>query len=335
MRARIAGLAGLVGGLAVAAVGPEVMAQPPAAAKPVWVYAHDLRVRKGGEKDFTKDTAKFGVEFFKDETGGAVVAISQAGDLAVIPGGQAGADKKATWLFAHDLRARKGDEEKFTKDTAKFGVEAFKDTASGRILYVSEKGTIALADAPASVATDKEPAWHHALILKVRGPNEKDFTSAKKFGVEAFKDGNTGGLIYITETGDLACAPAPPQPPEPDQVKAPKALYGLELRVRKADEADFTANTRKVGVEVFRDENTGGLLYISETGSVAAAPSPAEVKSGQGVSWKHAMTLKARPGGVNEFEKASKFGVEVFQDNNTGYLVYASETWSIAVLPKK
>ncbi|HET6574337.1 MAG TPA: hypothetical protein VFG68_12075 [Fimbriiglobus sp.] len=333
MRARYAGLVGLLGVVAVVVGGPEAVGQPPAP-KPVWVYAHDLRVRKGGEKDFTKDTPKVGVEFFKDEAGGALVAVSQVGDLAVIPAGSVGAEKKATWLFAHDLRARKGDEERFSTGTAKFGVEAFKDTASGKILYVSEKATIALANAPSAVASDKEPVWHHALVLKVRGPNEKEWTNARKFGVEAFKDGNTGGLIYITETGSLACLPAPPQPPNPDQVKPPTALYGLELRVRKADEPDFTANTRKIGVEVFRDENTGGLLYISETGSIAAVPAPAQVKSGGGVDWTHAMTLKARPGGVNEFDKANKFGVEVFLDKNTGYLVYAAETGAIAVLKK-
>ena len=149
MRARYAGLVGLVGVVALAA---GAVGQPPAAQKPVWVYAHDLRVRKGGEKDFTKDTPKIGVEVFKDEAGGALVAVTQVGDLAVVPAGQVGAEKKASWLFAHDLRARKGDEERFATSTAKFGVEAFKDTASGKILYVSEKATAALADAPSAVA---------------------------------------------------------------------------------------------------------------------------------------------------------------------------------------
>ena len=69
MRARYAGLVGLVGAMAAIA-GPEAVGQP-AAPKPVWVYAHDLRVRKGGEKDFTPETPKVGVEFFKDEAGGA------------------------------------------------------------------------------------------------------------------------------------------------------------------------------------------------------------------------------------------------------------------------
>ena len=74
MRARYAGLVGLVGAVAVTAVGPEAVGQP-TAQKPVWVYAHDLRVRKGGEKDFTKDTPKVGVEFFKDEAGGALAPV--------------------------------------------------------------------------------------------------------------------------------------------------------------------------------------------------------------------------------------------------------------------
>lgn len=334
MRARKGGFIALAVGLAALVGGPGVSGQP-AASKPEWVYAHDLRVRKGGAKDFDKDTPKIGVEFFKDSAAGALVAISQAGYLAVAPGAPADGEKKAQWLFAHDLRARKGAEEKFTKDTTKYGVEAFKDTGSGRILYVSQAGSIALAPAPEAVGTDKEPVWHHALILKVRGPNEEQFTaSTRKFGVEVFKDGNTGGLIYICDTGAITAAPAPPQPPQPDMVKAPKALYGLTLRVRKSNEADFGPKTKQVGVEVFEDENTGGLIYISETGSIAAAPKPADVKSGQGVSWRHAMTLKARPGGVNEFDKAKQYGVEVFQDNNTGHLIFVSDVGAIAVLAK-
>lgn len=54
--------------------------------------------------------------------------------------------------------------------------------------------------------------------------------------------------------------------------KAPTWLHGLEFRVRKADEKDFTPTTKKWGVEVFKDENTGNLVYISETGSIAVVP---------------------------------------------------------------
>lgn len=55
--------------------------------------------------------------------------------------------------------------------------------------------------------------------------------------------------------------------------KAPKWLHGLEFKVRKAGEADFNKETKKYGIEVFRDENNGNLVYISETGSIAVVPS--------------------------------------------------------------
>jgi len=56
------------------------------------------------------------------------------------------------------------------------------------------------------------------------------------------------------------------------KVKAPEWRHGMELRVRKAGEADFNKDTKKYGIEVFRDENTGNLVYISETGSIAVVP---------------------------------------------------------------
>ena len=36
-----------------------------------------------------------------------------------------------------------------------------------------------------------------------------------------------------------------------------------------------------------------------------------------------------------DFEKAKKYGIEVFEDNRTGNLLFLSETGSIAVLPKE
>lgn len=40
-------------------------------------------------------------------------------------------------------------------------------------------------------------------------------------------------------------------------------------------------------------------------------------------------------GGVTAFDRATKFGVEVFEDPATRYLVYACETGSIAVVGKR
>lgn len=56
------------------------------------------------------------------------------------------------------------------------------------------------------------------------------------------------------------------------EVKAPTWKYGLNTRVRKGDEKSFDANTRKIGLEVYKDENTGNWIYISETGSIAVVP---------------------------------------------------------------
>ncbi len=57
------------------------------------------------------------------------------------------------------------------------------------------------------------------------------------------------------------------------EVKDPKWLYGQDLQVRKAGEANFTEKTQKFGLEVFVDQNNGNLIYISQTGSIAVVPS--------------------------------------------------------------
>jgi hypothetical protein len=56
--------------------------------------------------------------------------------------------------------------------------------------------------------------------------------------------------------------------------KVPVWRHGMELRVRKSGEADFSRETKKYGIEVFQDENNGNLIYLSETGSIAVVPAP-------------------------------------------------------------
>jgi hypothetical protein len=55
-------------------------------------------------------------------------------------------------------------------------------------------------------------------------------------------------------------------------VKGPEWLHGLSLSCRKSKEADFTKDTQKFGIEVFRDKDNGNLIYVSETGSIAVVP---------------------------------------------------------------
>jgi hypothetical protein len=314
--------------LAAAAAAPG---QPPVTT-PAFLYGHDLKVRPAGQAEFAKDTPKVGVEFYHDPAGGAVLAISEAGSIAVAPFAPPGAEKRAVWAAANEFRARGADEESFGK-AKKFGVEAFRDLAGNRLLYVSDQKTIALADLPAKVESGRDPAFHHGLTLKVRGLTDTEFANAKKFGVDVFTDANTGGLVYVSETGAIAAGPAPPAPPPGNAVKAPRALHGLTLKVRKGGERAFEA-ARTFAVEVFEDRNTGGLVYLTETGSVAVAPAPAEIKTKQKPVWTHGFDLRARKAG-EEFAKATRYGVEAFTDPHTGHRVYLSETGAIAVLAAK
>lgn len=56
------------------------------------------------------------------------------------------------------------------------------------------------------------------------------------------------------------------------KTKDPSWMYGLNLKARKSTEDDFTKDTKKYGIEVFKDENNNNLIYISETGSIAVVP---------------------------------------------------------------
>jgi hypothetical protein len=330
MSVRISVLAGVLTiGTSLAA---SVFAQPPAAS-PKWTAAHDLKVRKGKETDLDK-APKLGVEIFEDSTTSAFVLISSAGNLAVAPK-EATPNKKTTEKpFGNSLSVRTASEKEITDKTLLLGVDFFKGLFAGHLFYMTERSGMALykSDALGGKAAEHQ----YGLTLRVRKPGQASFgPDAKAFGLEAYKDTNTGGMIYVTEGGMLAMVAAVPEKtPDSKEVKKPKPLYGLEAKVRKADEANFNDKTQKIGIEVFKDENTGTLIYISDTGSIAAVPPPAEVKTEQKLSWMHAMTLKARPGAEQDFAKSRKFGVEVFTDKHTGYTLYVCETGSIAVLAK-
>jgi hypothetical protein len=57
-----------------------------------------------------------------------------------------------------------------------------------------------------------------------------------------------------------------------NKVKAPTWLHGFNVRSRKASEYDLNKDTKKIGIEVYKDEENGNLIYVSETGSIAVLP---------------------------------------------------------------
>jgi hypothetical protein len=57
-----------------------------------------------------------------------------------------------------------------------------------------------------------------------------------------------------------------------NKVKAPTWLHGFNVKSRKASEYDFNKDTKKIGIEVYKDEENGNIIYVSENGSIAVLP---------------------------------------------------------------
>lgn len=56
--------------------------------------------------------------------------------------------------------------------------------------------------------------------------------------------------------------------------KAAEFNHAMTLPVRSAKEADFTPETKRWGIEVYRDPHTGQLIYITERGQIQTIPVP-------------------------------------------------------------
>ncbi len=239
------------------------------------------------------------------------------------------------------LKVRKAAEEEFFKDTRRYGVEVYQDLNNNNGLYISETGSIAAVASKLFKAGDgkgKEPLWRHGLKLTARPAGEKNWDRGKKFGLEVYLDETTGNLVYISEAGDIdvVAGAVANDTAIKGKPKNPLWKHSWDLKVRKAGEKDFNKDTRKIGVEVFRDENNGNLVYLTETGSFAAVAGKQVGKddSGKEPTWQHGLELSVRKAGEKDFTKdTKKYGLEVFLDGNNGNLIYLSEAGNIAVVP--
>lgn len=251
-----------------------VLGVPPSLPKgkardPQWQSAMELRVRKAGENDFSKDTKKYGVEVYRDEDAGNLIYISETGSIAVVPGnsGNSGKSEDPVWKYAMNLKARKAGEKDFTGSTKSYGIEVFRDEINKTLIYMTDSGAIGVVAANVSGSEkSKTPDWKGAMELRVRKGGEPDFNEkTQKTGAEVFLDGNINRLIYLSDTGFVSI----PSTLQITGKGGPDWKYGLDLKVRKAGENDFS-KARSFGVEVFLDEPTGGLIYITETGALGA-----------------------------------------------------------------
>jgi hypothetical protein len=78
-----------------------------------------------------------------------------------------------------------------------------------------------------------------------------------------------------------------------------------------------------------------GLLCFLTGAFTAHLPfARAQDDKGKVPAWRHGMELRVRKSGEAEFKRETpKFGIEVYQDENNGNLIYLTETGSIAVVP--
>src|SRR5262245_2378809 len=314
--------------------------------EPKWTHAFDLMVRKFNEPEFTDTTQKFGVEVFKDTNTDRGLFISQQGFFGAAPGFDsiAGAikdSKGAKWTAGLDLPARGPGEKEFTSKTRSWAMEVFYDPNTGNWIYCSEIGTLAVTPGPTPSGSGlKAPKWTHSFDLRCRKGGMKEWKDAPLYGIEVYRDLNTNNLIYISHVGCIAVIPDSPDAKSSAEGKAPEWLHGLDLSCRKHNEKDFTKDTTKSGVEVFRDETTGNLVYITESGALAVAGGKKDLKAPtpnvKEPAWTHGLNLSVRKAGEKEFtEKTKAYGSEVFRDDNTGMLVYIAETGSISIIRGK
>lgn len=248
-------------------------------------------------------------------------------------------EKKVTWKYGLSFQVRMAGQAEFDeKKSPKFGAEIFLDRDLDRLVYVAETAAVGLgaADKYKESPDVQAPRLYHALEVRVRAAGQEKFDDkTPRFSTEVFRDPNSDNLVYICETGSLAVIPAGGIP-APERIKDPVWFHGLELKVRKAGEAEFSDKTKKVGLEVYKDDNTNHLFYITEGGKVAVVPArnatkPSDVK---GPTWYHAFELPVRKGDEKEFREDTKtYGVEVYKDENTNNLIYVCETGAIAVVP--
>jgi hypothetical protein len=329
--------------LVLAEIGPALAQKKPL--DPLWTHAFDLKCRKYGEDNFTDKTQKFAFEVFKDPNTGYGVYISQIGSIAVAPGftniQSAIKNSKAPEFVAGlDLFSRKAGEQEVTKTTRIYSLEVFRDDNVGNWVYVTEKGTIAVAPAgsggPGSGAL-KRPKFLHSFDLPCRKAGQK---GSQKFGVEVYRDDNTANLVYICDTGAIAVLPDTGAATPPAKGKDPVLLHGLDLSCRKSTEPSFEPGTRKFALEVYRDENNGNLVYLCESGSLAVLPQPKKLTAPTpkvaDPKFSHGLNLSSRKIGEKEFTKKTRvYGAEVFQDGNTGVTLYIAETGSISAVPTK
>ncbi|MBM3978990.1 MAG: hypothetical protein FJ304_01650 [Planctomycetes bacterium] len=246
-------------------------------------------------------------------------AVATAGDLALDARNE---PVRAKWVRRFELPVRDFDAKEFAADTPKVLVEVFSDTAGGELVYVSESGALAVADEPAVAAKVAAPRWLYRLPLKVRPAGENDFTrDTMKINVEVYLHEPTGHLLYVGHSGALAVVPTKKTFADL-KAKPPRWTHALELKARDPKRREFDPTTKKIGVEIYADDNAGVLLYATDAGTLAAVTGAAKERAARDIKapvW-HTRWV------------AGTFVAEVFTNPNAGHTLVVTSAGGLAVV---
>ena len=186
-----------------------------------WTHAFDLSCRQAtARRSSPRTRQKFGVEAFKDNNNDLGVCTSPR--PAPSPSASGFQDLKVplrtarapTGSPASTCPLARPARRSSRKDTKVHSMEVFRDPNTDNWLYITEKGNLAATAGKRQAArpATRRPSGSTASICDVRKGGVKDWKDAAKFGIEVYRDGNTGNLIYISETGPSPSSPRPPTP---------------------------------------------------------------------------------------------------------------------------
>jgi hypothetical protein len=256
--------------------------------------------------------------------------LPAAGDLT---------ESKVEKKYRLELAVSKAAPEKDTTETRTFFADVLLDKDGGRLLYAAQATPtlgVLKGDEKAIGKGDKPAKELYHFTLQARTWDEKDIDkSTRKFTVAVFRDENTGHLIYVSETGAVAVVAAPKEAP-PKKAPETRWLYRMKLKVRPPGEFDFTFDTLKYNVEVYREADSGRLIYFAHNGNLAVSAPGKEVKAKEAKepNWSHAFELRVRPPDQRDFNRDTpQFSLEVYDDENSETTLYVTNKFALAVVP--
>jgi hypothetical protein len=263
---------------ALAVVGGSLLGADEVKEKaPLAQHGLELTVRRADGKK-----VKFGVECYRDENSGALLYVTETGALAVVAARYArptrGKPRAAPLTHRIQVKVRKpGDSD----ETRTYGVDVFEDQNNDNLIYLGETGAVAVVPrrlVNRETTSGKAPVWQYGFRLTVRAAEKKRSQGSKKYTVEVFRDANNDCLIHVTDNGNLAVVPTKQARFPEGKPRPARSVRGLSLAVRKPQEKDGGDTASRFGVEIYRDENSGQLLYLSDRGALAVMPGGEETK---------------------------------------------------------